>query len=76
MWGYNIVWGENIVWGDNLVQQKDATNALFDDDNIVWGNLHDDNIVWGNNDDNIVWGFDDNIVWGDAAALSLAKGGR
>ena len=74
--GTKYSWAQNIVWGDNIVQQKDATNALFDDDNIVWGNLHDDNIVWGNNDDNIVWGFDDNIVWGDAAALSLAKGGR
>jgi hypothetical protein len=60
------VWGNNIVWGENLLKPLDASNALFDDDNIVWGNLDDDNIVWGNTDDNIVWGnSDDNIVWGN-----------
>jgi serine protease AprX len=57
------------------------SQALFWDDNIVWGtdalSFHsrqwDDNIVWGTtltDPDNIVWGTAaevDNIVWGTAA---------
>lgn len=59
-----------------------TTNAMADDDNIVWGTAldqpscseaaDDDNIVWGTmlDEDNIVWGTrddDDNIVWGTYA---------